>query len=170
DVLEGDPSLPSLAVVYYNTSNPQTLYIRAEDLATGCFTVMPLELHVLPIPVVIQPSNLKECDTSANEGFAQFNLTDVETELLGTQNPADFSITYYLSQAEAETPGAPINSPETYENSVIDGETIFVRVETNGDSDCFTITSFDIVVNSSPNASFEMTATCDGSTATILGD
>src|SRR5690606_13134605 len=118
----------------------------------------------------IQPNNLQECDTSANDGFAQFNLTDVETELLGAQNPADFSITYYLSQAEAETPGTPISSPEAYENSVIDGETIYVRVENNGDSDCFAITSFDIVVNPSPNASFEMTATCDGATATILGD
>lgn len=170
NALEGDPNNPNLEISFTNASNPQILYIRAEDEVTGCFTIIPLELHVLPIPVVIQPSNLEECDTTENEGFAQFNLTDIETELLGSQNPANFSITYFLSQAEAETPGTPINSPEAYENSVIDGETIFVRVETNGDSDCFAITSFDIVVNSSPNTSFEMTATCDDATATILGD
>src|SRR5690606_23397444 len=167
---EGDPNNPNQEVSYTNTSNPQTLYIRGEDEVTGCFTIMTLELHVLPIPVAIQPSDLEVCDDSANDGIAQFALTDVETELLGTQNQADFSISYYLSQAEAETPGTPLSSPQAYENSVVGGETIYVRIENNGDSDCYAITSFDILVNPSPNASFEMTATCDGATATILGD
>src|SRR5690606_7359737 len=79
NALEGDPNNPNQEVSYTNTSNPQTLYIRGEDEVTGCFTIMTLELHVLPIPVAIQPSDLEVCDDSANDGIAQFALTDVET-------------------------------------------------------------------------------------------
>lgn len=170
NALTGDPNNPNQEISYTNTSNPQTLYIRGEDEATGCFTIMTLELRVLPIAVAIQPNNIEVCDNSTNDGVAVFDLTEVETEIFGTQNPVYFSIRYYLSQAEAETGGTAISSPETYENSVLGGETIYVRVENNGDSDCYAVTSFDITVHPSPNASFEMTASCDGATATILGD
>lgn len=170
DVLPVDPSLPWQPVVYYNTSNPQTLYIRSENVTTGCFMIMPLELRVLPIPVAIQPDDLIECDDLDNDGFAIFDLTAVETQLLGTQNPDDFTVTYYLSQAAAENSGTAINTPDSHENTVAGGETIYVRVENNGDSNCYAVTSFVITVNPAPDASFEMTATCNGVTATILGD
>lgn len=164
-------NIPNQTVNYTNTSNPQTLYIRAEDDLTGCFTIMPLELRVLPIPVAIQPNDIALCDTSQNdEGYALFNLTQVASQVLGTQNLSDFSITYYLSQTAAETSSAAIVNPAAYHNSVAGGETIYVRIETNGGSGCFAVTSFNILVYPLPNAAFEMTATCDGATATILGD
>src|SRR5690606_39027534 len=170
NALEGDLSNPNHEVSFINTSNPQIIYIRAESEATGCYRVLTLELTVLPIPVALQPSDLIVCDGSTNDGLAIFNLTDVESEVLGTQNPDDFSITYYLSQAEAEISSTPISSPEAFENTVIGSQTIYARVENNSDSDCYAITSFDILVNASLNATFEMTASCDGATATILGD
>ncbi len=170
NALEGDLNNPNHEVSFINTSNPQIIYIRAESEATGCYRVLTLELTVLPIPVALQPSDLIVCDGSTNDGLAIFNLTDVESEVLGTQNPDDFSISYYLSQAEAEISSTPISSPEAFENTVIGSQTIYARVENNGDSDCYAITSFDILVNASLNATFEMTANCDGATATILGD
>ena len=170
DALEGDSNNPNNEISYYNQTNPQTLYIRGENDATGCFTIMTLDLEVLPIPYASIPTNLTECDESPNDGFASFDLTLVESEILGVQNPANYNITYYLSQAEAELPATPIANPDTYENSVANGETIYARIEIVGDSQCYAITSFSIDVIPSPDAAFQMDATCDGATATILGD
>jgi len=170
DALEGNPNNPNNEISYYNQTNPQILYIRGENDATGCFTIMTLDLEVLPIPEANTPTDLNQCDEAPNDGFAIFDLTEVEPEVLGGQDPNNYEITYYLSQAEAELPASAITNPENYENSLVNGETIYTRIEIVGDSQCYTITSFNIEVLPLSDASFQMNATCDGATATVTGD
>lgn len=170
NALQGDPNNPNNEISYYNQTNPDTLYIKGENDTTGCFVIMTLDLEVLPIPEAHTPNNLIECDTPPNDGFAFFDLTEAESEILGAQNPNNYNITYYLNQQEAEVSGLSITNPENYENSAVNGETIYARVDIVGDSQCYAITSFDIEVVPSPDATFQLNATCDSATATILGD
>ncbi|MDP4704903.1 MAG: hypothetical protein NWS05_07580, partial [Polaribacter sp.] len=92
-------------------------------------------------------------DGSAINGIVQtFDLESQTPLILGTQSPADFTVTYHLNQADTETGNNPILSPFT--NTIRDLQPIFVRV-TNNATGCFTNhTSFNVIVNPLPIANF----------------
>jgi hypothetical protein len=76
-----------------------------------------------------------------------FVLTDQDTIVLGAQLPTDFSVTYHLSQEEADAGTGDLVSPYT---NTSNPQTIFIRVEDDDSSSCFSTVSFDLVVNSLP--------------------
>ncbi len=78
------------------------------------------------------------------DGFAEFDLTLTEPEIIGGQDPTNLVVTYYESQQDVENAINPIVVPESYIN-VTNPQTIYARIEdsTNGD---FDITNFDIRV------------------------
>ena len=125
----------------------QVIWIRVEDSATveGCYELTSLELKVNPLPILTQPSPLELCDVN-NPGDEQeaFNLEDVEAELLNGQ--AGISVSYYESQADAESATSPIESPYTNTSTV---QTIFVRAE-NTATGCYDTITFTIRVNPIP--------------------
>uniref|UniRef100_UPI00404A982C PKD domain-containing protein n=1 Tax=Gelidibacter sp. TaxID=2018083 RepID=UPI00404A982C len=131
-------------------ANSQIVHARAENTVTGCFTVVPLELIVLPSPVI--PVNIDDyviCDTN-DDGFAQFDLTTKNAEILGTQPPADFTLTYHLNQANADLGTNPIINVLNYTN-VTNPQMIYVRLVSavNG---CVSTGQFDIRVELPPVA------------------
>src|SRR5690606_3345234 len=123
-------------------ANAQTVYARAENPITGCFTVVPLQLIVLPSPVIpVTIDDYVICDTN-DDGFAQFDLTTKNAEILGTQLPADFTLTYHLNQANAELGTNPIINVANYTN-VDNPQTIYVRL-VSGINGCVSTGQFDI--------------------------
>ncbi|MGY8909134.1 MAG: T9SS type B sorting domain-containing protein, partial [Flavobacteriales bacterium] len=72
--------------------------------------------------------------------------------ILNGQNPADFTVSYHLSAADANSGDNAQTSP--FANTTRDSQPIFVRV-TNNATGCFTDhTSFNVVVNPIPIANF----------------
>ncbi len=92
-----------------------------------------------------QPSDIHLC--SEND-FAVFDLTITEPEIVGGQNPVEFIITFYQSQADADNAINPIINPNAYANT-INPQAIYARLEriSNGE---FDTTSFDIIVINIP--------------------
>ncbi|WP_033962417.1 hypothetical protein, partial [Psychroserpens jangbogonensis] len=81
---DADMDLNALVSLYTNiVMDEQVIYIRAENTVTGCFnTSVSLIIRVLPSPVV--PVDLDDyviCDTN-NDGFAQFDLSSKDSEIL----------------------------------------------------------------------------------------
>lgn len=77
-----------------------------------------------------QPINLEQC---ADSGNACFDLTVNDANVLGGQNPADFTITYHTTSADANTGNNPIVTPTAY--CITTGTaTLYVRVFNNSDS------------------------------------
>jgi hypothetical protein len=93
--------------------------------------------------VANQPADLLVCDDDGT-GFAVFNITITEPEILGTQDPSDFVILFYTSQSDADNGTNPIVNPSNFLNSV-NPQTIFARLEalSNGS---FDTTNFDLIV------------------------
>ncbi|MDG1014845.1 MAG: PKD domain-containing protein, partial [Flavobacteriaceae bacterium] len=61
--VDADLGTNVLSSPYTNTTqNTQTIYIRLENINTLCFSVMPLELGVGPLPVPITPPLQTVCD------------------------------------------------------------------------------------------------------------
>jgi gliding motility-associated-like protein len=129
-------------------ANTQTVYARAENDITGCFTIVELQLVVLPSPVV--PLDIDDyviCDDD-NNGITQFDLTTMDAVIYGTQDPTLFNLTYHLTEADADSGDDPIINVGNYTNAS-NPQTIYVRLEsvTNG---CVSTGEFDLVVEFPP--------------------
>jgi len=99
--------------------------------------------------VANQPNDLMVCDNfGANDGIAIFDLTFVEQEVFGAQNPSDFTITYHISQTNAEANVNAISNPMSYMNDS-NPTTIFVRLTENSSGN-YDTTAFTLIVSLLP--------------------
>lgn len=129
---------------YNYTSTNHTIYIRVSDINTGCPIIIPFNLQINPNPIANRVPDMVDCDDDF-DGFLDFDLTQQNNTILGTQNPANFTITYYTSLINAEEGNSPLNSI----HSSFNGDIIFARIENNTTS-CFDTTQFNIRVNPLP--------------------
>ena len=122
----GDNALSS---PYTNiVANSQMIYVRSESTLTGCYrlTQSTLELIVVPSPEV--PTDIEPiimCDDGP-DGITQFDLTERDADILGSQNPADVELTYHVTSEDAETGDNPIINVGNYTN-VSNPQTVYVR-------------------------------------------
>jgi gliding motility-associated-like protein len=141
--------------------NSQQIYVRVENANNNdCIGFAPLiTLNVDPVPVSNVVPNLELCDNSDDgnptNGFVQnFDLESQTPIILGTQDPADFTVTYHLSSAEATAGTNAITNTSAYTNTTANQQTIYVRV-TNNTTGCYVDRdSFDLIVNPIPTANF----------------
>jgi gliding motility-associated-like protein len=107
-----------------------------------------------PAVNVPNPAGLILCDPS---GTATVDLAAQVPSILGSLNPADYIVEYYMTEADA-TAGTvtPIDQAVPFSTS---SQTIWVRVESSLLGDCFDVVPFPIVVNTTPTASISYTGT-----------
>ena len=127
---------------YLTTSD--TIFVRVSFTATSCFIIYDFDLIVNPLPIANQPDDIEACDDDF-DGFFEFNLTQQNAQILGSQNPNNFTVTYYSDSAAAEE--GTNNLETTYD--ALTGETIYARVE-NNTTGCYSTTSFMTVVFERP--------------------
>ena len=136
---------------FTNTVSPQPIFVRIESLNDSeCYSFSETALFNLvvdPSPLATAPPELGVCDDDF-DGFMLFDFTVYDSIILNGQNTAIFTVSYHSSQADADNAANPIVSP--YENTVINQQTIYVRVEKNGFSQCYATTQFDLIVNPLP--------------------
>jgi len=148
-LLDAEAGAFGLTSPYTNISTPtQIIYARAEyplppvGTGTGCWRVIELELIINPTPIIpIAIDDLVICDDDG-DGFSIFDLTQREDDIYGTQDPADYTLTYHTAQLDADTGANPIATPEAFPNT-INPQTIWVRLEDNVTA-CIKVGSFDI--------------------------
>ena len=139
--------------------NSQDIYVRVDsDIDNDCLGLGPyVHLTVDPVPVANPVGNLELCDDledgdSMNGMAISFDLESQTSTILGTQDPANYMVTYHASAMDANTGANPLASP--YTNTVRDLQTIYIRV-TNNTTNCFTDhTTFDLIVHPVPIANF----------------
>jgi len=162
---------PSLSFTYTNRTPVETLYVYAENIATGCNIVLPLTLSVEPQTIAnpVTAADFVECDyDGTNDGFFEFNLTDAKDDIVGTQGPlANYDVYYFLTEAEALTGDitTAIPNPATYTNTVAGSQTIWAMVRNNQYTyGCPAYTSFNIVVVALPEP---VITSADGHTSCV---
>ncbi|GER58487.1 hypothetical protein ULMA_05950 [Patiriisocius marinus] len=122
----------------YSTSVAGTYQLTVT--INGCTYTDTVVVTTASTPVAQTPDDITVCDAAPNDGFALFDLTSVETAILNGQAG---TITYYVSQADADNGVNEISNPGNYENSDQDQQTIYVRLNNAG---CYDTVSFDIIV------------------------
>lgn len=143
---DADSETNPLPIPYTNISNPQTVFARGQDINTGCYTTVALELNVSPAPLAITPQDLSYCDPN-NDGFGAFMLTDRDFEISG--GVSGVTISYHENLSDAVNEINALSSP--YTNVDINTQTVFARVENPAVSTlCASIVELVLVVNPTP--------------------
>lgn len=133
----------------------KTYYVS--QTITGCESSNRLPIQVTVYETVVLPDastipNLAECDTDLDgddsNGFTTFDLTQNESILLNGKSNSNFTFQYFTDATYTTLIATPSNS---FYNTIINGQTIYVRIVNNLNYACYTDTSFNIVVYPLPN-------------------
>jgi len=128
---------------YQNTTPVfQLIYIRVLDPTTGCYTVTNLELHANIIQTGISNEAVIVCDDESNDGIADFDLNDVETDLADGYD--EFEITFFETENDRENAINVLN--KTVPFNVTDNGTIIYATVVDGEC----IEYVDVVLQISP--------------------
>jgi len=134
----------------YETSEETTVYVKIYDLEEDCYTVYPIHLQYDEPPTI---ENVEDIEVCGNEVFV-FDLTQNEDMIIGNQEGVE--VLYFTNEEDANSAENPIENPQEYNTAETGCEFIYVRLQTEGDSDCFSIAEFqvcgfEIEVNSPEN-------------------
>lgn len=140
DIILGEVS-PTLVVT---TSGRYQLLVEDANGDTETDEVM-VTFHETPT-VSSSPLDLNLCEVS--NGEANFDFSGNTTLILGGQDALQFQVLYFLNQNDADARENAIT--ELYTTS---STTIYSRIENLDFSNCFEITSFEVIVDPAPNLS-----------------
>ncbi|KGO91488.1 choice-of-anchor L domain-containing protein, partial [Flavobacterium subsaxonicum] len=148
DATEGFPVITAANAAAYTAVDGYEIFVTIEDYDTGCLLTKSFILNILDCNVPLTPiENLHICEVAPYNQFEIFDLTSQNDVLLNQLDPADFTVTYHNSQADANTGDNAIDTPENYNGTT---ETIYIRVERNDNPTAFGTTSFDLIVTPQP--------------------
>ncbi|MEZ4802370.1 MAG: T9SS type B sorting domain-containing protein [Gelidibacter sp.] len=149
---------------YTNISNPQEIFVRIDHTNNAsCYDITSFFIEVYVTPVITNLEDVIVCDTdftgNAMDGFTTLDLSSYTSGILGSQDASLYTVTYHNSQADADSGNSPL--PNSYTNSTPYLEEIFVRIENNDNTDCFSTGSFTLTVNDAPEAFDTTVVQCD---------
>jgi gliding motility-associated-like protein len=99
-------------------------------------------IQVNELPIIQSLIVFKNCDEDGNpDGFTDYNLTEAN-DVITNGNSTEFTITYYLSAAEAET-GIGSIEPVPFNNAT--ANMVYARVE--NDKECYRVSTLTLQVS-----------------------
>lgn len=129
---------------------PATYTFIIEDI---CGNTFPLQVNIETLPAIVtvnQPDDMLVCNKA---GFSPdnyvFHLTDQDEKILGDQFSASYTITYHLTQEDADAAVNPL--PEYYTN-LTNGQTIYFRIVHNEIDLCPGTGHFQLFLGEDPQA------------------
>ena len=138
--------------IFYNL--PSAVYtFQVED---SCGNSVPRIYDVsalLSLVNITQPNAILQCKTTIT-GNEMFDITQQNAIILGTQSPAEYTLTYYTSLANAMVALNPIANLTSF-NPTTNPQTIYARLVFNSLPNCYKTTSFDLIVGQKPVISLQ---------------
>ena len=144
------PNTPITApnITNYMSAGNETIYVKIYNTQTGtyCDAELSFDLTIDQAVNATEPDDVQLCNTSDP---VNTTLTDIDSEILGTLNPLNYTVTYYGSITDAQNNENSIGP--NYSISITNSpQTVWAAVHSNSNSNCFDIVSFDIIVNPLP--------------------
>ncbi len=151
--LDADTGTNALNIATGYTNNipyAETIYARVENIGNpDCYNTTSFELMVHDSPIQQSVSDWQVCDSN-NDGIYDFDLSEMNVEILGNQSSTGFTITYYETQTDAMAGQNAIVGP--FQNTT-SSQDVFYRIENKVQTTCFLTDSFKLQVFDSPMAS-----------------
>ncbi|WP_396600440.1 choice-of-anchor L domain-containing protein [Algibacter sp. R77976] len=92
-------------------------------------------------------SDYQLCDDSSGDEIETFDLSTKDSEVIANAPFTNYTFSYHLTDNQARLNQSPITTPI---QNTASPQTIYVRVQ-DSDSNCFSYTTFDLIVNPIPN-------------------
>ncbi|MDT0557070.1 choice-of-anchor L domain-containing protein [Ichthyenterobacterium sp. W332] len=127
-----------------NSTSSQTIFIRIEDVDTGCLAFISFNIVVNPLPILTDPTPLEVCDDGLADGVTSIDLSEKDDEIVNGQ--PNLNVTYHTSQSDADSGANPISLPYT---NTTQTELLFVNV-THTETGCVSTTTLEIRVLDNP--------------------
>jgi gliding motility-associated-like protein len=130
----------------FSTSG-QDIFVRVGNSNNGCYNIAEFSIVVNTLPIVYPIEDYLICN-ALNTGTGNFVFSTKDAEILNGQS--DKEVLYFTSQVDADNRTNSIDKFNAYQN-ISNPQTIFVRIENDDDFSCYSTSSFDIEVGSTPN-------------------
>jgi gliding motility-associated-like protein len=133
--------LPSI----YTVSGNEEIFVRSETLA-GCFNTTSFNINVLAAPSIGNAPDLSNiCGDNVDLDQNLFELSVQDAIILNGNNPSDFTITYYTTDADAQAGSnqLPLSYVVPFQAGVTT-DLLFARLENNV-TGCFNTSQFTII-------------------------
>ena len=144
-----DPNWQEYLINFNTGANSDIQLVLINNSIGGCGNDLAIDDITLSLqnsqPQIVTPDDMFSCDQSGGTGSATFDLESQIPTILDGQDPAQFNITFHLSQLNAEANIGAIDTPSAYENTE-NPETIYVRVEKASEPTCYSTVEFDLLV------------------------
>ncbi|MEP3043295.1 T9SS type B sorting domain-containing protein [Nonlabens ulvanivorans] len=148
---DADNDTAALASPFTVSTTTPNLFARIDNGDNNsCYTTTSFQFVISPTPTANTVQNMIACDDAGNDGSEIFDLSNADAQVLNGQNAASFNITYHPSQADADANTAAL--PTSYPSSTTTPETVYVRIESNTNTQCYDTTSFTLTVSEQPTA------------------
>ena len=169
NVADAEAGINGLVSPYMNVTNPQQIFVTITNTVTGCSISTPsfnIEVQEaaqanpnMDVIVYELCDDNMETDGNTLNDSAQFNLETRNPEVLDGQSVADYIVSYYATEQDANDKVNPL--PTLYEN-VENPQVIYARVDNDtpdvaGDdsSICYAIAELTLQVNPLPEFDLE---------------
>ncbi len=129
---------------FQNVASPQTIFVRVEDIDSGCLAFTSFNIVVNPLPTITTPTDLDICDDQTADGFTTIDLSQKDDEI--TNGQTNLVVTYYLTQSDADSGSNAIPLPYVNTNQT---EQLFVRV-VNSQTGCSNTTTLTVNILDNP--------------------
>lgn len=151
DALSGDNPITTDLNNYMGTDG-EVIFIRIDDIATEqCVLTESFVLNVFT-DVTAEDFTFVLCDNNADgddtNGQVEFNLPSINPDVLGTQDPTQFSVSYHINFADADGDINPL--PDLYTNTTANSQEVFARVQNSSAAECFAISTVTLQINALP--------------------
>jgi len=140
------PAIPTNQLTNYITSVNKTIYIIPIHVTnnTLCNDLISFELQITAPLNTINPPDIKVCDTA--NGRIPVDLTNNASIILNGLPPTDYTLSYYFNLIDANNKTNSISNPGNFITTLAQSPlAIWVRVESNNESRCYTTVSFDVI-------------------------
>ncbi|VXB36236.1 conserved exported hypothetical protein [Flavobacterium sp. 9R] len=141
------PAIPANQLTNYITSAKKTIYIKPIHITnnTLCNDLVSFELQITAPLNIINPPEIKVCDTA--NGRISVDLTSNVSIILNGLPTTDYTLWYYFNLIDANNKTNGISNPRNFIMTLTQSPLpIWVRVESNNESKCYSTATFDVIV------------------------
>ncbi len=140
-MIDANSNSNPIATLYDNTVPNEILWVRIENINnTNCFEITSFSLNLIQQPVIAILDDLELCDDESNDGIENFNLTLINSQVLGSQS-TNFEISYHNNMNDADANISPLANTLERNTSVI-----WVRLENSAQLNCYDIAPLQLTV------------------------
>ncbi|OUR91466.1 hypothetical protein A9Q87_10940, partial [Flavobacteriales bacterium 34_180_T64] len=124
-------------------SSPDSGTYSVEVTDQSCTLLEDVVITFFPNPIINPISEYILCDDAVIDNLTEFDLSTKDAEVIGAQ--VDVTISYHVSQADADN---GVNALANLFTNTVNPQTIYVRIVSTNNTNCYVTTTFDLLVSS----------------------